>query len=183
MSVRVTEYRAHTCACPCGTRTAAAFPEHLAASPSSYRPHLRTLAVYLMVFQHIPVERTAGLIADVTGAQVSTGWVSALLGQAHGLVADSLKLIRTLLTLAHVLHVDETTTRIKDQRCWLHVACTGHLTMLGPRPPLAGRSRVVGHPARFHRHFGARQPGVVQRLHRLCPPVVRGAPDRRADRR
>ena len=130
----MTEYRAHTCACPCGTRTAAAFPEHLAASPSSYRPHLRTLAVYLMVFQHIPVERTAGLIADVTGAQVSTGWVSALLGQAHGLVADSLKLIRALLTLAHVLHVDETTTRIKDQRCRLHVACTGHLTLLGLAP-------------------------------------------------
>jgi len=69
VSVTVTEHRTHTCACPCGTRTAAAFPEHLATSPSSYGPHLRTLAVYLMVFQHIPVERTAGLVANVTGAQ------------------------------------------------------------------------------------------------------------------
>ena len=138
VSVRVTEHRAHTLTCPCGTRTAAAFPEQVAASPSSYGPHLRTLAVYLLVFQHIPVEHTAQLIADVTGAQVSTGWVSGLLGQAHGLVADSLKLIRALLTLAHVLHVDEATTRIKDQRCWLHVACTEHLTLLG----LAPRSRA-----------------------------------------
>jgi len=60
--------------------------------------------------------------------------VSALLGQAADLVADSLRLIRALLTLAHVLHVDETTTRIKDQRCRLHVACTGHLPLLGPGP-------------------------------------------------
>lgn len=138
VSVTVTEHRAHTCACPCGVATITAFPEHLAASPSSYGPHLRTLAVYLMVFQHIPVERTAALIADVTGAQVSTGWVASLLDEAAELVADSLRLIRALLTLAHVLHADETTTRIRDQRCWLHVACSEHLTLL----TLAPRSRA-----------------------------------------
>lgn len=138
VTVRVIEHRAHTCACPCGAKTAAAFPDEVAASPSSYGPHLRALAVYLLVFQHIPVERTAQLIHDVTGAAVSTGWVSGLLGQAHALVSDSLKLIRALLTLAHVLHVDETTTRIKDVRCWLHVACSQHLVLLG----LAPRSRA-----------------------------------------
>lgn len=138
VTVTVSEHRAHTCACPCGARTTAAFPDEIAASPSSYGPHLRALAVYLMVFQHIPVERTAQLIHDVTGAAVSTGWVASLLGQAHHLVGDSLKLIRALLTLAHVVHVDETTTRIKEVRCWLHMACTEHLTLLG----LAPRSRA-----------------------------------------
>lgn len=138
VTVGVTEHRAHQCACECGNITQAAMPQDVAASPSSYGPHLRALAVYLLVFQHIPVERTAQLINDVTGAKVSTGWVSSLLGQAHDLVADSLQLIRALLTLAHVLHADESTTRIKDQRCWLHVACTEHLTLLG----LAPRSRA-----------------------------------------
>lgn len=134
MSLTVTEHRAHTLACACGATTAAAFPEQVAAAPSSYGPHLPTLAVYLLVFQHIPVERTAQLIADVTGAAVSTGWVSSLLDQAADLVADFVRLIRALLTLADVVQVDETTTRIKDQRCWLQVACTEHLTLLGLTP-------------------------------------------------
>ncbi|MBO3752785.1 transposase [Streptosporangiaceae bacterium NEAU-GS5] len=42
-----------------------------------------------------------------------------------------------LLTLTHVLHVDETTTRIGTGRRWLHLACTTTLTLLG----LGERSR------------------------------------------
>ena len=113
-------------------------PGQIAGSPSSYGPNLRALAVYLLVFQHIPVERTAQLIKDVTGAEVSTGWVASLLGEAAGLVGDSLDLIRALLILGHVLHADETTTRIGSVRRWLHVACTDLLTLLH----LAPRSRA-----------------------------------------
>ncbi|MFB8143333.1 hypothetical protein [Streptomyces parvus] len=40
--------------------------------PSSYGPNLRALAVYLLVFQRIPGERTAILIRDVTGAEAPT---------------------------------------------------------------------------------------------------------------
>lgn len=87
--------------------------------------------------QHIPVERTAILIADVTGAEVSTGWVASLLPEAADLVEDSLNLIRALLMMGHVLHADETTTRIGSTRRWLHVACTDFLTLLH----LAPRSR------------------------------------------
>ncbi|MGP3957859.1 IS66 family transposase [Nonomuraea sp. 3N208] len=115
----------------------AAMPATVAGSPTSYGPNLRALAVYLLVFQHIPVERTAQLITDLTGANVSTGWVSGVLGQAAEAVGDSLKLIRALLTLGHVLHADETTTRIGSGRRWLHVACTERLTLLG----LGSRSR------------------------------------------
>ncbi|MCY0924590.1 MULTISPECIES: IS66 family transposase, partial [unclassified Streptomyces] len=121
-TVTVTEHRAHRCRCSCGTVTASPMPAALAGSPSSYGPNLRALAVYLLVFQHIPVERTARLIKDVTGAEVSTGWVASLLGQAAGLVGDSVNLIRALLVMGHVLHADETTTRIGSVRRWLHVA-------------------------------------------------------------
>src|SRR5215218_1713445 len=137
-TVQVTEYRAHRCRCACGTVTAEPMPQEIAGSPSSYGPNLRALAVYLLVFQHIPVERTAILIRDVTGAEVSTGWVASLLPEAADLVEDSLNLIRALLVLGHVLHADETTTRIGTTRRWLHVACTGFLTLLH----LAPRSRA-----------------------------------------
>lgn len=136
-TVTVTEHRAHRCRCACGTVTAEAMPESVAGSPSSYGPNLRSLAVYLLVFQHIPVERIAILLRDVTGVEVSTGWVASLLPEAADLVADSLNLIRALLTMGHVLHADETTTRIGSVRRWLHVACTDFLTLLH----LAPRSR------------------------------------------
>ncbi|MGH3802791.1 MAG: IS66 family transposase [Pseudonocardiaceae bacterium] len=137
-TVTVSEHRAHRCRCACGTVTAEPMPEEIAGSPSSYGPNLRALAVYLLVFQHIPVERTALLIRDVTGAEVSTGWVASLLPEAADLVEDSLKLIQALLVMGHVLHADETTTRIGSTRRWLHVACTDFLTLLH----LAPRSRA-----------------------------------------
>ena len=67
--VKVTERRAHRCRCACGTVTTSPMPEEIAGSPSSYGTNLRALAVYLLVFQHVPVERTAILIRDVTGAE------------------------------------------------------------------------------------------------------------------
>ena len=137
VTVQVTEHRLHKVRCGCGHLTAADTPGLLAGSPTSYGPNLRALAAYLLVFQHVPVERTAQLVADLTGARVSTGWVSSVLEQASALVEPSLDLIRALLVLGHVLHADETTTRIGSRRRWLHVACTERLTLLG----LAPRSR------------------------------------------
>lgn len=137
VTVQVTEHRLHKLRCDCGHVTAASGPDLLAGSPTSYGPNLRALTVYLLAFQHIPVERTTQLIADLTGARVSTGWTSSVLDQAAGLVEPSLDLIRALLVLGHVLHADETTTRIGSRRRWLHVACTEHLTLLA----LAPRSR------------------------------------------
>ena len=88
--------------------------------------------------QHVPVERAAQLIADLTGAHVSTGRVASVLPEAADPTADSVALIRALLMLSHVLHADETTTRIKNTRRWLHVACTQTLTLL----VLAPRSKA-----------------------------------------
>lgn len=93
-----------------------------------YSPNLRALACYLVVFQHVPAERAALLIADVTGARVSTGWIARTVARTAGLPADTEAFIKTLLTLAHMLHVDETSTSIAGDTQWLHVACTDTLT-------------------------------------------------------
>jgi transposase len=134
VTVRVLEHRLHKLRCGCGHTTRAALPKGVADAPACYGPHLRALAVYLLVFQHVPVERTAQLITDVTGAQVSTGWACGVLAEAADLVADSVNLIKALLVLGHLLHADETTTRIGSKRHWLHVACTDKLTFLGLAP-------------------------------------------------
>jgi len=121
------EHRLHKRRCGCGRTTTAPAP-YGADAPVQYGPNLRALACYLVVFQHVPAERAALLIADVTGARVSTGWIARTVARTAGLLADTEAFIKTLLTLAHVLHVDETSTSIAGNTQWLHVACTDTLT-------------------------------------------------------
>ncbi|MBK6873569.1 MAG: transposase [Kineosporiaceae bacterium] len=68
--------------------------------------------VYLLVFQHVPVARCAQLVADVTGARPSTGFVHAMLATAAAAVKDVVTLIKTLITAAVVAGFDETTLRV-----------------------------------------------------------------------
>ena len=73
----------HESRCACGRVHAAARPAGVPDSALSIGPRLRALAVYLVVFQHVPVERCRQLIADVTGAAVSDG-LKSLGTQAPG---------------------------------------------------------------------------------------------------
>jgi transposase len=134
LSVQVTETRWHKVRCGCGQVTAAPVPGDVPDCPY-YGPQLAALAVYLLVYQHVPVERAAELIADVTGAQPSTGWIASQLVKAAGLVDVPNKLIMALLIFASVLHADETATNVAGAKSWLHVACTDKLALftLAPR--------------------------------------------------
>lgn len=115
VSATITEHRIHSHRCPCGQVTEAMAPAGVRA-PVQYGPNLRALATYLVVYQHVPVERAAELIADVTGAQPSTGWISSVIAATSQQLADTDALIRTWLILAHVLHVDETTVNVNGHR-------------------------------------------------------------------
>jgi transposase len=152
-------------------------PGTVAGSPSSYGPNLRALTVYLLVFQHIPVERTARLIKDVTGAEVSTGWAASLIPGAAGLVEDSVDLIRALLVMGHVLHADETTTRIGSVRRWLHLACTDFLTLLHLAPRSYVGADAGRRAAALPRRPGPRLAVPLCRMHPLRSPVVQRPSD------
>src|ERR1017187_9183407 len=71
----------HQARCCCGKVDVAGRPAGVPDSAVSIGPNLRALAVYLVVFQHVPIERCAQLIADVTGAQVSAGFVHSCLAK------------------------------------------------------------------------------------------------------
>jgi hypothetical protein len=101
----------HEARCACGRTHVAARPAGVPDSALSIGPRLRALAVYLVVFQHVPVQRCRRLIADVTGAAVSDGFIHSCLATAAGLAADVVRLIRTLITAAAVAGFDETTLR------------------------------------------------------------------------
>ena len=127
VKVRVVEHRLHKRACGCGTVTSAAAPGGV-DGPVCYGPNLRAIAVYLVVFQHVPVERAALLIADLTGAAPSTGWVSAQVARTAQALTEVEKLIKTMISLAAVIGVDETSLNIAGRKQWLHVARTEKLT-------------------------------------------------------
>lgn len=127
VSASVTEHQIHSRRCVCGQVTEAPTPAG-AGAPVQYGPNLRALATYLVVYQHVPVERAAELIGDVTGARPSTGWVSSVVAATSQQLVETDALIRTLLILALVLHVDETTVNVNGHKWWLHVAATSTLT-------------------------------------------------------
>jgi transposase len=124
----VTEHRLHQRRCGCGKITTAPAPTGVADAPASYGPNLRAWVVYALVFQHIPVARVVELVTDLSGARPSAGWVCQVLRDTAVALAQVEKLIRTLLTAAHILHVDETGAKVTGARWWLHVAATEKLT-------------------------------------------------------
>jgi transposase len=101
----------HQARCACGRVHTAGRPAGVPGSALSIGPRLRALAVYLVVYQHVPVERCRRLIADVTGAAVSDGFIHSCLAKAASLAADVVALIRTLITASAVAGFDETTLR------------------------------------------------------------------------
>jgi hypothetical protein len=111
MTARRIQHDLHEARCGCGRLHLAARPDGVPDSAVSIGPNLRALTVYLVVFQHVPIERCARLIADVTGARVSAGFVHSCLARAGEVVADVVKLIKTLITAAYVAGFDETTLR------------------------------------------------------------------------
>jgi len=101
----------HEARCACGRAHVAGRPAGVPDAALSIGPRLRALAVYLVVFQHVPVERCRQLIADVTGAVVSDGFIHSCLAKAASLAAGVVRLIRALIAAAPVAGFDETTLR------------------------------------------------------------------------
>src|SRR5207344_36590 len=92
----------HSAKCACGKTHVAPRPAGVPDSALSIGPRLRALAVYLVVFQHVPVERCRQLIADVAGAAISDGFVHSCLAKAASLAGEVVALIRALITASAV---------------------------------------------------------------------------------
>ncbi|MEV7046728.1 IS66 family transposase [Amycolatopsis sp. NPDC051061] len=128
----VTEHRLHRLRCRgCDHVTTAPAPVE-ATAPACYGPNVTALAVYLLTYQHIPVARTAQLLADLLGLQVSTGWVAGVLTPVATNLGEFAEQVQQALRTAPVAHFDETGIRVEGKNWWLHVACTPRLTAYLP---------------------------------------------------
>src|SRR4051794_4830909 len=129
ITVRVVEHRLVSRRCRCGTLTTAAGPAGVAA-PVQYGPHAAAIAVYLCLGQHLPVERTAGLLAELFGTPMSAGTVAAWTSRAAAGLAPFTAAARAALTSAELVHLDETGLRVAGRLHWLHVASSVRFTVL-----------------------------------------------------
>jgi transposase len=125
--LRVVEHRLVSCRCGCGVVTAGSAPVGVTA-PVQYGPGVGAVAAYLSAAHHLPVERTARIMADLWGARVSTGWVWKVLGRVADATTGFHDRLLEVLGGAPVVHFDETAVRVVGRNRWVHVACTTTLT-------------------------------------------------------
>ena len=133
IAVRVVEHRLVSRRCSCGTVIRATGPAGVAA-PVQYGPHAAAIAVYLCLGQHLPVERTAGLLAELFSTPMATGTVAAWTSRAAAGLAPFTTAARAGLAGAQVVHADETGLRVAGRLHWLHVASSTRFTGLFCHP-------------------------------------------------
>ena len=127
--VSCTEHRAVTKRCTCGATTKGAFPAE-AKAPATYGPNVRASALYLLMGQHLPVERTAQAMASLLGCPVSTGFIASLVPEASDGLVGFLDRLKQRLRTSALLHVDETFDQVGTDRLWFHVATNELYTFL-----------------------------------------------------
>jgi transposase len=133
LGLRVTEHRAQRRRCACGSTTAAGFPAHARAA-ACYGPGVRALVGYLCVYQHLPVDRAAQLLADVLGAPVATGTLASVVAEGAAGLGGFVEVVRRQLAAAPVAHFDETGARAAGKLHWVHSASTAGLSLLSVHP-------------------------------------------------
>ena len=110
--VRVRQHDVYRVRCGCGREHAGSLPSGVSPAPSSYGAHLQSLVVYLLVYQHLPIERCVELIADLAGGRgPSSGFVHGMLTRCATAVRPVVIQIKKLITRAPVAGFDETTLR------------------------------------------------------------------------
>lgn len=129
-SLSVIEHRLAAKSCPaCGIVSKGQFPLAVKA-PAQYGGSVFSRALYLHLYQLLPVARTQEAMRDLFGCDISQASIQ------HAARLCSTKLIRceqrikAAIRGAAVIGADETGIRINGTNAWVHVARTDSLTHL-----------------------------------------------------
>jgi transposase len=126
--LQITQYEGEWKQCPnCQGYTHAHFPNGVSA-PVQYGPRLSAIAVYLSTQQLLPRGRTAEVLADLMGVQMSEGTLNTMIKRTASLLKPIEEQIKRALSQAKVIHQDETGLYVMGKRVWTHVTSTRTLT-------------------------------------------------------
>jgi transposase len=123
----VIEYRIVSGACSCGRVQRSAFPAGVDA-PVQYGPAVNAFAVHMTQYQLLPYQRTADLLGELAGIDISPASIHAAVMRAAEELADPVQAIGQTVARATLAHADETGIRVEAKLHWLHVMSTATLT-------------------------------------------------------
>lgn len=127
----VTEHQLESKRCPCCAAVTQAPPPPGAEQPTQYGARLAAFVIYLHSAHFLPLQRITALIAQLTGHQLSEGWIKTCHARLSSRLDSFLVAVTAALRAAKTVCCDETGFRFLGRRFWLHVCCTGALTLLG----------------------------------------------------
>jgi transposase len=126
--LQVTQYEGEWKHCPrCQGYTCTHWPSGISA-PVQYGPRIGAMAVYLTTQQLLPRGRTAEVLADLAGVQMSEGTLTTVIKRTATLLKPIEQQIKSALSQAKVIHQDETGLYVMGKRLWMHVTSTRTLT-------------------------------------------------------
>jgi transposase len=119
----ITEYQGHARICPCcGEVTRASIPEEIRAHGCG--PRLTATLTYLTGKHHMPKRAAEEISADVFGAPISLGTISALEQEVCAALEPAHAQALAVVQQAPVKNVDETSWKQAGKKRWLWVAAT-----------------------------------------------------------
>jgi transposase len=127
--VRVTEHQVVARGCNCGTVTCGVAPAGVDA-PVSYGPKIAAIIVYLYLGQFLSKQRTAQALSELFDTPVSAGTVASMTRRAAVGLDGVRALVRGAITVAGVVHFDETGLRVAGKLRWVHSASTGRYALI-----------------------------------------------------
>jgi transposase len=177
LKLETTEHHSLLVCCPeCALLNRGSFPTE-APDCVQYGPNIKALCVYLMSYQLLPYERTAGLLTDLFGSAPSEGTLHQAQQHAAGELVEVEDAIKESLRGAEMAHFDDTGVYIEGKRQWLrlqqpHVASTPGLTLYQAHPKRGERgTRAMGVLPGFKGvavHDGYQSFRVYECRHALC---------------
>ncbi len=133
LSMRCVAHQQMRSVCTCGAVHIAAWPEGVNA-PAQYGASVKAMAVHLNQYHLIPLARTASLMQDLYGTELSQASIQSFAQEAAQLLLPTTEAIGQAVQASSVVHADETGIRIAGKLHWLHCAVTDTLSWLAAHP-------------------------------------------------
>jgi transposase len=123
IKIEVTEHQAEIVECRCGEKHTARFPEDVNA-PTQYGKGINALAIYLMIYQLLPSQRTQELFSTLLNVNISQGTLKNICKEAYNRLESTEEMIINNILDSPVAHADETGFYVNGTRWWLHNVST-----------------------------------------------------------
>ena len=134
LMIEVFEHRGMRVCCEgCGQVTRGEFPGYVKSSVQ-YGPGVAGLALYMQVFQLLPLERSQEMLGDTFHSGMGEGTLVNIKTRAVQLLAPITEQIRQAIGASKVVNFDETGMRVTMKLWWLHSASTPTLTYYAADP-------------------------------------------------